>query len=156
MAASVFVETSVPSAFVSTRADSGSVYRREITRQWWQQQLSYYEVATSDGVILELRAGTWPGQQEAIALMEGLPRLAIDEEIMGVAQRYIDERLVPADVKGDALHLATASVRELDFLLTWNIRHLANPNKVDHLAAVNRRLSLFTPRIVTPDMLWWE
>jgi hypothetical protein len=73
-----------------------------------------------------------------------------------MARRSIEEHLVPDDVRGDALHLAVASVHEFDFLLTWNIRHLANPNKVNHLAAINRRLGLLNPVIVTPEMLWLE
>ncbi len=44
----------------------------------------------------------------------------------------------------------------MDFLRTWNIRHLANPNRTDHLIVINRRLGLLTPAIVTPEMLWLE
>lgn len=156
MLSTVFIETSIPSAYVSTRTDPGSLHRRAVTQQWWKQQLAFYEAWSSEGVILELSKGDWPGKNEALALLEVLLRLEIDDEIVGVARRYIEEHLVPDDVRGDALHLAAASVRELDFLLTWNIRHLANPNKIDHLAAINRRLSLPTPRIVTPEMLWSE
>jgi hypothetical protein len=156
MPASVFIETSIPSAYVSTRQDASSVHRREATRQWWSEQLLLYEAWSSDGVVLELGKGDWPGKSEAIALLGGLPRLAINDEIIGVARRYIEEQLVPDDVRGDALHLAAASVNEFDYLLTWNIRHLANPNKVDHLTAINRRLGLLSPVIVTPEMLWLE
>ena len=66
------------------------------------------------------------------------------------------ERLVPGDVQGDALHLALACVYEFDFLLTWNIRHLANPNKLAHLTIISRRLGLPTPQVVTPEMPWLE
>ena len=45
---------------------------------------------------------------------------------------------------------------QVDFLLTWNIRHLAIPNKLTHLLTINRRLGLLTPQIVTPEMLWQE
>jgi hypothetical protein len=100
--------------------------------------------------------GSWAGQAEAINLVEPLSRLRVDDEITAVARRYVDERLVPAGLGGDALHLAVACVHEVDFLLTWNIRHLANPNKLDHLIVINRRLGLLTPRIVTPEMLWME
>lgn len=88
--------------------------------------------------------------------MDSLPRLRVDPEVLAVARRYIDERLVPADIAGDAAHLAAACVHEMDFLLTWNIRHLANPNKLDHLTIINRRLGLLTPVIVTPEMLWLD
>jgi hypothetical protein len=88
--------------------------------------------------------------------IEQLPRVEIDAEVVAIAERYMAEHLVPAEVAGDATHLAAASVHEMDFLLTWNIRHLANPNKTDHLTVINRRLGLLTPAIVTPEMLWLE
>jgi hypothetical protein len=154
--ASVYMETSVPSAYVSERTDPGSLHRRDVTRQWWEAQFPLYEVYTSDSVLLELRQGHWPGQREAIALTEPLGRLEIDEEVVAVAHRYVQERLVPSDLAGDASHLAVACVHGVDFLLTWNIRHLANPNKLDHLTVINRRLGLLTPQVTTPEMLWLE
>lgn len=156
MASSVYIETTIPSAYVSERTDPGSLHRRSITRQWWREQLERYNAHISDNVVLELRQGDWPGQNEAIELMDSLPRLRVDPEVLAVARRYIDERLVPADIAGDAAHLAAACVHEMDFLLTWNIRHLANPNKLDHLTIINRRLGLLTPVIVTPEMLWLD
>lgn len=156
MAATVYVETTLPSAYVSARRDAGSVYRSAVTRRWWTEQLHYYEIWTSDAAILELQRGHWPGQLEALRLVEPLRRLDIDDEVMGVAARYVAEQLVPRSLGGDAVHLAAACVHEMDFLMTWNIRHLANPNKADHLAVINRRMGLLTPRIVTPDALWKE
>jgi hypothetical protein len=156
MAATVYIETSIPSAFVTTRTDPGSLHRRAVTQEWWKAQLPLYDVYTSGVVLVGLRKGSWPDQVEAIALVDPLDRPAVDEEVTGVARRYVEERLVPADLSGDAAHLAVACVHEVDFLLTWNIRHLANPNKNSHLTVVNRRLGLLTPQIVTPEMLWLE
>jgi hypothetical protein len=156
MAAAVCIETTIPSAYVANRPDAGSVHRRDATRQWWDEQRNLYELLTSDTVLLELQAGDWPGRQEATALVEALPRLLVDDEVYAVAARYVAEKLVPAGLGGDATHLAVACVHEVDFLLTWNIRHLANPNKLDHLAVINRRLGLLTPKIVTPEALWME
>jgi hypothetical protein len=156
MAASVYIETTIPSAYATTRTDPGSLHRRRETRDWWEQQLGRYEAWTSEVVFLELEQGDWPAKADAIKLVQPLPKLAVDEEIMAVAARYVAERLVPADLAGDAAHLAIATVHEMEFLLTWNIRHLANPNKLNHLTIINRRLGLLTPQIVTPEMLWLE
>jgi len=60
---------------------------------------------------------------------------------------------MPADPRGDALHLAVASFHKADFLLTWNCNHIANPNKFDHIRRVNTMLGLFTPELVTPFAL---
>jgi hypothetical protein len=78
--------------------------------------------------VLELAQGDWPGKTLALELVEPLRRVPISEEVVNVARRYVRERLVPGNMRGDALHLAVACVHEFDFLLTWNIRHLANPN----------------------------
>ncbi|MEW6747719.1 MAG: hypothetical protein AB1486_33735 [Planctomycetota bacterium] len=156
MASTVYIETSVPSAYVSSRPDPGSLHRRKVTREWWREQLPLYDHWISDAVLMELEEGDWPGKTEAIGLVSPMDRLLIDEEVAAVATRYVHERLVPTNLGGDAVHLAVACVHEVDFLLTWNIRHLANPNKLDHLTVINRRLGLLTPRIVTPEMLWME
>ena len=106
--------------------------------------------------MAELKRGSWPGQAEAIALISGLPYVEAGDDILAVAKRYVRDRLVPASLTGDAVHLAAACMSEVDFLLTWNIRHLANPNKLTHLTVINRRMGLLTPQIVTPEMLWME
>lgn len=127
-----------------------------MTRQWWSEQRSRYDVVISDSVLAELEDGDWPGQEEAITLVAGIPKLATDEEILNVMRTYIEEWLVPDALGGDALHLAIACSHGVDFLLTWNIRHLANPNKTTHLTVINKRLRISTPQIVTPEALWME
>jgi len=156
MPKAVYVETTIPSAYVTTRTDPASLFRRQITREWWRDQARCYELMIADNVVLELRNGDWDGREEALALVEPLPRLAIDAEVLAIAQRYVREKLVPSDLAGDAMHLAAACVHEVDYLLTWNIRHLANPNKTEHLVVINRKLGLLTPQIVTPEALWMD
>lgn len=152
----VYVETTVFSAFVSAREDAASVYRRDATRQWWALQSQFYELRTSEAVLSELQAGIYAGQQQAVDLAESLQLIEITDESLSIAELYIRQRLMPEPATGDALHLAIASLSEVDFLLTWNIRHLANPNKLEHLSVINRRLGLFTPLIITPETLWKE
>jgi hypothetical protein len=156
MPSRVYVETTVPSAYVTTRTDPSSLHRRVMTRAWWDDQLTRYDVWNSEAVVLELEQGNWPGKADALGLVEALRRVPVTEEVVNVARRYVQERLVPANLTGDALHLAAACVYDFDFLLTWNIRHLANPNKISHLTVINRRLGLLTPQIVSPEMLWLE
>jgi hypothetical protein len=56
--------------------------------------------------------------------------------------------------EGDALHVAVAVVHQMDFVLTWNVRHLANPNKRTHLRTVCARCGYTIPELVTPEDLW--
>lgn len=55
---------------------------------------------------------------------------------------------------GDAIHVAVATIHACEFLLSWNVKHLANQNKVRHLRVLCQRLGLVPPTIVTPDLLW--
>jgi predicted nucleic acid-binding protein len=156
MAKTVYVETTIPNAYASHRNDAASVYRRDVTRQWWAEQARLYQLCTSEATLAELKAGSYRGQEQAMELVESLPLLDITDEVYGIAELYVRHRLMPAPAAGDALHLALASVSEIDYLLTWNVRHLANPNKVEHMTIINRRLGLLSPVIISPDGLWIE
>jgi predicted nucleic acid-binding protein len=156
MPKTVYVETTIPSAYATPREDPPSVYRRDLTRQWWEQQARLYELVTSQATLAELGAGAYEGQTEALQLVAALPLLAITDEALAIAELYVRHHLMPEPASGDALHLALASLHEIDYFLTWNIRHLANPNKVEHLAVVNRRLGLLSPVITSPEALWIE
>jgi len=157
MAKSVYIETTIPSAYETARQDPHSVARREDTRQWWQQQRQHYDCFVSQEVIDELSAADFAPRAEALDLIVDMPLLEVTEEVKAISEVYVREKLMPGPVgRGDSLHMALACYHEVDFLLTWNIRHLANPNKQEHLAVVNRRLALLTPAIVTPEVLWLQ
>lgn len=61
---------------------------------------------------------------------------------------------MPSPVAGDALHVAASCIHRIDYLLSWNVRHLANPNKVSHLQTICVRTGHIPPKIVTPELLW--
>ena len=82
--------------------------------------------------------------------------LEIVPDIAGIVTIYVENRVMPADDAGDAAHLAVASYHGVDYLLTWNCRHLANANKFEHIRTINRRLGLLTPELVTPEQLFAE
>lgn len=126
------------------------VARRTWTREWWDNHSSRFEVFTSEAVIEELEAGSFPFREDAIALIAALPLLEIDEAVADTAACYISHHVMPDDPAGDALHLAVASIHKCDFLMTWNCRHLANANKFGHIRRINTLLGLFVPTIVTP------
>lgn len=76
--------------------------------------------------------------------------LEITTDVLEIARIYIDRLLMPGDADGDALHLAIASYYNMDVLMTWNRKHLANPNKFGHIDMVNGEQGLSVPLITTP------
>ena len=154
MKKTVYVETSVFSLFYDERPESR--YRREITRNWWRKESRAYSLYTSYFCLEEVSNPVYPGWRRVSALARKLSLLEITDDIAGIIRAYIPNRLMPADDAGDAAHLAIASFHEVDYLLTWNCRHLANANKFDHIRTVNRRLGIMTPELVTPEQLFRE
>ena len=63
----------------------------------------------------------------------------------------MDRKVMPKSIGGDALHVAIATVSRCKYVLTWNVKHLANPNKVQHLTAVCLEFGWVPPRILRPD-----
>ena len=120
------------------------------TRQWWNELAETFDLYTSPAVILELERGSTERTADRIALLADVELLEINDEIETIASAYIERLVMPNDPGGDALHLAIASFHGMDVLLTWNCRHLANPNKIAHIQAVNAEMNLSTPFLTTP------
>jgi hypothetical protein len=152
----VYVETSIPSIYCSTRADQVSLVRKGWTQHRWDFKRQAYDVLASEAVIEELEPGDYPTKSDALLLLRDVPLLAMEPAISEIAKTYVRHFLMPAEPLGDALHLAFASHFKCDFLLTWNCEHLANANKFQHIRRINTMLGLFVPSIVTPLELLGE
>jgi len=108
----------------------------------------------SQEVLEELDHPKFKARKHALDLLAGIPQLIIDAEVRDVAAVLVGQKVMPGPVAGDAIHVATATVHEVEYILSWNVRHLANPRKVKHLWTVCQRMGLAAPRIVTPEFLW--
>ncbi len=150
---SVYVETSVVSAYDDERTDWVTLNQRAITRRWWDEYRDQYDLFSSQAVVEELSRCDFPGRATALRMVDEMVLLPVTEEVAGAASTYMERFVMPKDAMGDALHLALASVHEVDILVTWNCKHLANANKFRHIQTVNLRLGLLTPQMVTPQML---
>lgn len=121
---------------------------------WWRTQAPKHALHVSAEVVAELSDPDFSQGSEALAMLEGLHLLDLGPEVTGFAEILVREKLMPGpSVAGDAIHVAAATVHRMDYLLTWNVKHMANPNKRRHLAAVCLRLAMIPPEIVTPDLL---
>ncbi len=153
--ARVYLETSFVSASVTDRTDVASVYRRDASVEWWGSQRPSHDVFASLEVVRELEAPGFRRRDEALGLLAGVELLGIDRTVLGLARLLVSELVMPGPAAGgDAMHVAIATIHRMDYLLTWNVRHLANPNKLAHLRQLCVRVGVVPPQIVTPDLLW--
>ncbi len=153
----VYIETTIPNFYYEVRSEPEMVARKDWTKEWWDNQRKHYQLVTSIAALEELEQGEYPNKELILDLVSDIPILSINSEILDIVETYINRKLMPADVKGDALHLAVASFHGCDFLLTWNCKHLANANKFSHIRRLNTLLGLFVPSLITPvELLSWE
>ena len=154
MSVRVYLETSFVSACVTDRTDPASIYRRDTSRQWWSTQAGRYDLFVSAEVLAELSHPNFRCREAALEFVHALPLLPITDEVRGMAEALVREKAMPGPVAGDAVHVAVATVHGVDYVLSWNVRHLANPSKTDHLRKICLRFGMLPPQIVTPDLLW--
>jgi hypothetical protein len=152
--ARVYLETSFVSACVTNRTDVPSLYRREASQDWWRTQRRMHEVFVSAEVVAELSRPSYPMSAQAREWVRDVPLLSLTEEVLGLAEVLVRERVMPGPIGGDATHVAVSCVHRVEYMLSWNVRHLANANKRRHLDKVCVRAGYLPPMIVTPDLLW--
>jgi hypothetical protein len=152
----VYVETTIPSYYFETRRDARARAWQHATRVWWDQHRHRYELVTSRFVLDELGLSPEPKRTAAMELLGVARVLPVSPALDPIIHAYIQAKLMPRGSAGDAAHLAAASYHSVDFILTWNCRHLANANKFRHIAAINKRLGLDTPILTTPINLFPE
>ncbi|MBI5195287.1 MAG: type II toxin-antitoxin system VapC family toxin [Nitrospirae bacterium] len=118
-----------------------------------------YDIFISDVVIEEIgRAGENKKQLllEKISTLSPV-RLVVNEQIVGLAQKYISEGVLPSNKIEDAMHAAVATFFEMDALISWNLKHLANLKKMEMINGINmkegysKRLELITPMEVSDE-----
>jgi predicted nucleic acid-binding protein len=146
----VYVETTIFSFYHDVRTSATVVAMRQWTREWWESQRHQYDLLTSTAVLAELAAGRMPHRTDALAMARRLSAIPVEDDIREIVEVYIKHQVMPAQPLGDALHLALASFHKVDYLLTWNCKHLANANKFAHIRRVNALIGLPTPALVTP------
>ena len=149
----VYIETSVIGAYFEERSDTVSAAQRYWTRIWWNDVRLHYSSVISQVVIDELSHHKFPHSKKALDLVEDIEKVAIKDEIKQIANIYIHNQIMPKNPLGDAMHLALASYHKCDFLLTWNCKHIANPNKFKQIRLCNNLLGLFVPTMTTPNQL---
>jgi predicted nucleic acid-binding protein len=152
----IYVESTIPSAYYTSRPGPDMAKRRDETRRWWREALATCELVSSVIVLRELQDGTSEHVPHRLALIRDLDLLDVTHDVNATASVYMNRKLMPADPPSDALHLALASHYNCDTLVTWNYKHLANANKVRHIRLVNLQLGLSVPMITTPSELLGE
>jgi len=150
----VYVETSIisylrqkPSSQVVTAA------RQLLTHQWWNDEREKYQLVVSQYVIDEASAGDPTLAADRLQALDRIPLLPHDPEIPRIADEIMAIGVLPPNAQVDALHIATVAHHRIQYLLTWNCRHIANAKILPRIHGVLKNLGIPIPIICTPEEL---
>jgi hypothetical protein len=153
----VYVETSVISYLTSRPSrDLIVAANQQITRDWWDSRRSEFELYVSQLVIQEASAGDENAAQHRLQAIDQMPLLELNEAALALAETLVKDGPLPQEAVEDALHIAAATVNGLDYLLTWNFRHIANATMRYRIERVCRSEGYEPPIICTPQELLEE
>lgn len=150
----VYLETTVVSYLASRpHRDVVVAGRQQTTHRWWEVRRSRFELVVSHFVLDEARAGDPEAAARRLDLIRGLPLLDVTPEVGDLAALLIARVPLPPRAAADAAHVAVAACHGVDFVLTWNVAHLANAMLRRRVEDICRSAGFVAPVLCTPDEL---
>ena len=152
--ATAYIETTIPSYYVARPSNSLiQASRQASTREWRDGGCSGLDLVTSLETLDEAAKGD---EEMAVArqgLLAAVRLLPVTDDVIALASTLVSTGLVPAKAASDAMHIAVASVHGIDYLVTWNFKHIANPFSRDRLRIAVAEAGFELPVMCSPDEL---
>jgi len=124
---------------------------QQITRDWWDNRRERYELFVSLFVHDECSAGDPIAAQERMVFLEGIPHLQTSDEVDSLAATLLERVPLPGKASIDVFHISIAAVRGIEFLLTWNCKHIANPALRKRIELICREEGFDPPVMCIPQ-----
>jgi predicted nucleic acid-binding protein len=151
---SVYIETTVVSYLTAWLSrDLIRAAHQQITQEWWQNRRNDFELFVSAFVINEASAGDADAAEKRLEALAEIPLLDVNPEVEKLAQKLIADKVLPSKAVTDALHIAVAAVHGINYLLSWNCKHIANAEMQSAIEKVCAEQGHKCPNICTPEEL---
>lgn len=154
MRPSVYIETTVVS-YLTARPSRDVVLHahQQLTLEWWSTRRIGFELFISPVVRIEAGRGDPELARRRLDALEGISVLEVLPEAAGLAETLVRSGPLPRKAEVDALHIATAAVHGIEYLLTWNCTHIANARMRGQIEALCRVAGYEPPILCTPEEL---
>ncbi len=150
----VYLETSVIGYLASRRsADIVTAGKQQITHDWWNIHRSRFALFVAPPVLDECSAGDPTAAAERLVFVAGITVLVISQAAQELASELMLSVPLPKKAQVDALHIAISATTQMDYLLTWNCKHIANPSLRRRIEEVINAAKLVPPVICSPQEL---
>ena len=157
MSETVYIETSVI-GYLTARSSNNLILMAnvEVTREWWDSRRPQFALYISQVVLDEVARGDLEVAARRLEILRDFPLLEIDQAVQNLAAQFLNKSNLPPSAPDDALHIAAATVYGLDYLLTWNCKHIANAQMQKKLIQIGFDAGYELPTICTPYELMGE
>lgn len=146
----VYVETSIVSYLTAFGSrDLVLAAHQELTRDWWESR-NDFGLFASQVVIEEASAGDAGAASRRLEALRGVPLLNVTDDASLLATSLVRDGGLPPKARLDAFHVAIATVHGIDYLLTWNCKHIANAALRGKIENICKAAGYQPPIICTP------
>jgi len=150
----IYIESTIPSYVVARPArDLLQAARQQLTRDWWDFKRKRQDLFTSQIVLDEIAGGDAEMARQRLELVAQIKLLDLSDDAKALTKEILRSGILPPEADRDAAHIALATVHEMDILLSWNCRHIANAALQPRLRKLADALGYTLPVICTPEEL---
>jgi hypothetical protein len=151
MSETVYIETSIL-GYLTARPGRDLVIAAniEVTREWWDTRRSDFQLYSSQAVVKETSQGDAVIASQRLEILRNFSLLDLNQSVLDLAEQFLGRSNLPAKADVDAVHIAAATVHGMDYLLTWNCKHIANAQIQRKLAEISLDFEYELPILCTP------
>lgn len=151
MSETLYIETSIL-GYLTARSTKNLILAAniEVTKDWWEYRRSAFTLYVSQAVLNEVAQGDTEIAVQRMELLRGVPLLELNQAVRDLASQFLTRSNLPPKAHIDAIHIAVATVHGLDYLLTWNCKHIANAQIQRKLAEISFDFGYELPILCTP------
>ena len=153
----VYLETTIVS-YLTSRSSRDLVIaaRKQETEEWWEAERARFDCVISELVRREASLGDPEASTRRLQAIDGIPLVALNEQALELAEYLVRARAVPEEFKEDALHIALSAAHGIDYLLTWNFKHINNVTRREVIEKAIAEAGYSPPAICSPEELRGE
>jgi predicted nucleic acid-binding protein len=151
---SVYLETSFISMLTSRPATHVTTAgMQQFSLLWWEKCRNEFRLFVSDLVYDEITRGDSEAAAKRVKAIENIPVLEVIPDVVRLADEIITKHAFPKKAAEDALHVACAAVHGIDYMMTWNCRHIANETRKPLIERLIQDRGFKPPTLTTPQLL---
>ena len=147
----IYIETSVVS-YLTARTSKNLVIagHQVVTKDFWEK-LNVNCTFVSELVLQEASKGDPSAARIRMETIKELKELEIDDECKQLAKVLVSNNAIPKEFPEDALHIAVASVHNMDVIVTWNFKHINNPIMRKKIKEILETTGYNAPELCSPE-----